>query len=227
MSVARPRKSPRGHLSIVAACEEDLERYGDSYLGVGWTKSKDLADLRYRVMLDLIPAPRDEEVTLLDFGCGASHLLDYIVERGVTRVSYSGLDLSPKFLALSRSKHPSVTYYDLDVLEDSDRLPEFDYVILNGIFNYRGELSHDEMRAYCHALLRSIFPKARRAIAFNAMSTQVDWERDDLFHLPLDELASFLTSEISRHFVVRHDYGLYEYTTYVFREPFAPTPGQA
>ena len=85
---------------------------------------------------------------MLDFGCGASHLLEYMLEQGITRVKYSGLDLSPKFLALSRSKHPSVTYYELDVLEDSQRLPDFDYIILNGIFNYRGELSHEEMLAY-------------------------------------------------------------------------------
>jgi SAM-dependent methyltransferase len=226
MSAAGSRKSLRGHLSIVAACEDDLERYGDSYLGVGWTKSKELAELRYRLMLDVIRGPHDEEVSLLDFGCGASHLLEYMIELGITGVRYSGLDLSPKFLALSRSKHPSVTYYELDVLEDSLRLPDFDYIILDGIFNYRGELSHEEMLGYCHELLRAVFPKAKRAIAFNVMSTQVDWERDDLFHLPLDELASFLTTHLSRHFVVRHDYGLYEYTTYVYREPYAPTPGQ-
>ena len=226
MSAARARKSPPGHLSIVAACEADLERYGDSYLGVGWTKSKEHAELRYRVMLDVIRGPRDEEVTLLDFGCGASHLLEHMLEHGTARVSYSGLDLSPKFLALSRSKHPSVTYYELDVLEQPDRLPDFDYIILNGIFGYRGELSHEEMLAYCQELLRVVFQKARRGIAFNLMSTQVDWERDDLFHLAFDDLASFLTSHLSRHFVVRHDYGLYEYTTYVYREPCAlPSSG--
>jgi SAM-dependent methyltransferase len=226
MSTARPR-SPRRHLSIVAACEEDLDRHGDSHLGVGWTKSKELADLRYRVMLDVIRAPREEKVTLLDFGCGASHLLEYMVEHGITGVQYSGLDLSPKFLALSRSKHPAVTYYELDVLEDPDRLPDFDYIVLNGIFNYKGELSHEEMLDYCQELLRTVFPKARKAIAFNVMSTQVDWERDDLFHLPFDELASFLSSELSRYFVIRHDYGLYEYTTYVYREPYAPNGGQS
>lgn len=223
MSAADSRKSPRGHLSIVAACENDFERYGDSFR---WTKSKELAELRYRLMLDVIRDPPDEEVTLLDFGCGPSYLLDYMLEHGIARVKYSGLDLSPKFLAVSRSKHPSVTYYELDVLEDPHRLPDFDYIIINGVFTYKGELSHDEMLAYWQDVLRALFPKARRAIAFNVISTQVDWERDDLFHLPLDELASFLDAQLSRHFVVRHDYGMYEYTTYVYREPCAP-PGRA
>ena len=40
-----------------------------------------------------------------------------------------------------------------------------------------------------------------------------------LFHLSSDVLLSFLKAELSRHCVIRHDYGLYEYTTYVYREP--------
>ena len=37
------------------------------------------------------------------------------------------------------------------------------------------------------------------------------------FHLPFDELAPFLTRELSRNFVLRNDYGLFEYTAYVYR----------
>ena len=59
---------------------------------------------------------------------------------------------------------------------------------------------------------------ARRGLAFNVISKHVDWERDDLFHLPCDALIAFLKAELSRHCVVRHDYGLFEYTTYVYRE---------
>jgi len=46
----------------------------------------------------------------------------------------------------------------------------------------------------------------------------VDWEREDLFHLSLDSLAGFLVKELGRDFVIRNDYGLYEYTTYVYRK---------
>jgi hypothetical protein len=49
------------------------------------------------------------------------------------------------------------------------------------------------------------------------MSTHVDWERDDLFHLPIDKLTAFLVKEASRDFIIRHDYKLYEYTAYVYR----------
>ena len=49
-------------------------------------------------------------------------------------------------------------------------------------------------------------------------SKNVDWERDDLFHLSLDKLSGFLCEKITRNFVIRNDYGLYEYTVYVLKK---------
>jgi hypothetical protein len=126
---------------------------------------------------------------------------------------------------ISRSKHPHLTYHVLDVLEAPDAVPEFDYVVMNGVFTIRPGQTYEQMLAYFEDVLRVVFPKARAGLGVNFMSKQVDWERDDLFHLPMDVLASFLTREISRHFVIRHDYGLYEYTAYVYREPVVEAGG--
>ncbi len=209
----------RRYLQIVEAVEADLAEHGDTYLGVGWTKSPEHADRRYRVALDVVRREPGASVSLLDFGCGASHLYEYMLRHGVTGIEYAGLDLSPAFLELSRAKHPDVTYYDIDVLADASRLPEFDYVVMNGIFNYKGELGYDAMLEYARTLLVCLFDKARQGLCFNAMSTLVDWQRDDLFHLPFDVIAPFLAERLSRHIVFRHDYGLYEYMTYVYRTP--------
>jgi hypothetical protein len=88
---------------------------------------------------------------------------------------------------------------------------------MNGVFTEKRELSFDEMLAYFKQLLKAVFNKTGIGLAFNVMSKQVDWEREDLFHLALDNLADFLTRELSRSFIIRNDYGLYEYTTYVYR----------
>ena len=77
----------------------------------------------------------------------------------------------------------------------------------------------DQMFTYFKDLLSVIFQKTDRGLAFNVMSSHVDWEREDLFHLPFDELMPFLHQNLSRHIVIRSDYGLYEYTVYVYREP--------
>lgn len=210
----------KAYRSIVEFCEGKLREHGDNYLGVGWTRRQEDADARYQVMLDIAgSAAHQGPQTLLDFGCGASHLLDYMRARDIGGIEYSGLDVSDEFIRLSRSKNPGVVYHQLDVLETPDALPEYDWIIMNGVFTAKVALSFDEMWSYFERLLRIVYGKARRGVAFNVMSTQVEWERDDLFHVPMDLLAEFLSKEISRHFVLRHDYGLYEYTAHVYREP--------
>ncbi len=214
-----------GYRRIVEHYEGCLARHGDTHLGVDWPRPDD-ADRRYGVMLDVI-RPGGGRPSLLDFGCGAGHLHEFMARRGVGDVRYAGLDLSGRFVTLCRSKHPGVDYYCRDVLRDGiEGLPRFDYVVANGVFTEKRDLSFDAMLAYFEALVPRLFAMAGVGIAFNVMSTHVDWERDDLFHLPLDTLARFLTGHVTRHFIVRNDYGLYEYTVYAYREPM-PWPGSS
>lgn len=214
--------SPQNYLQIVAHYEACLEKHGDTPLGVDWPNPAD-ALTRYQVMLDVIREAPTARLQLLDFGCGASHLYDYIMAQQLTIIDYAGLDISAKFIRLSRWKYPAVTYYCLDILQGPGQLPMFDYIVLNGVFTEKRELSHAEMWDYFKAVIRAVFPFARRGIAFNVMSSHVDWEREDLFHLPLDKLAAFLAQDVSRDFVIRNDYGLYEYTTYVYTAGLTPT----
>jgi SAM-dependent methyltransferase len=168
-------------------------------------------------MLEVTKPRPAAKVTLLDFGCGASHLYEYILRHGFEHIEYSGLDLSPSFIRLSQTKFPSIRYYCLDILDEHWSLPDFDYIVMNGVFTEKRDLTMEEMFTYFKNVVVRVFNKARVGIAFNIMSSHVDWERDDLFHLPLDALAAFLARELSRDFVIRNDYRLYEYTTYVYR----------
>ncbi len=207
---------------IVEHYESCLALHGDTHRGVDWPRPED-AKVRYSVMLDVINTGHDASsspVSLLDFGCGAGHLLDYIQRGGLDHIQYTGLDASDKFVALCRTKHPDVEFHCTDVLEDRQTaIPQFDYVVANGVFTEKREMPYEAMLSYFEAMLEKIFAMAKVGIAFNVMSKHVDWERSDLFHVPLDTLAGILTSRLSRHYVIRNDYGLYEYTTYVYREP--------
>lgn len=207
----------KNYLGIVSHYESCLEKHGDTHLGVDWPKKEDV-ETRYRVMLDVIkPHPAGKTIRLLDFGCGASHLYEYVVRQKTTNIEYAGVDLSEKFVQLSKNKFPANAYYCLDVLENDARLPSFDYIVMNGVFTEKRELSFADMLVYFKRIIGKLFLHADAGIAFNVMSKQVEWERDDLFHLPLDTLADFLTKELTRNFVIRNDYGLFEYTTYVYR----------
>jgi SAM-dependent methyltransferase len=207
-----------GYHSIIEHYEQCLAEHGDSHLGVDWPNAED-AETRYRVMLDLVRPPYGHPVTLLDFGCGAAHLVDYLARHGRTDISYIGVDASLQFIELSQRKFPRSSFHCIDVLASDTPLPESDYIVMNGVLTEKRGLSFEEMFAYMSRLLPRVFCSARVGLAFNVMSHHVDWERDDLFHVPFDVLAAFLKANLSRHFTFRADYGLYEYTAYVYREP--------
>ncbi len=202
------------YMEIVRHYEKCFAEYGDSNLGVDWPNQSD-AITRYRVMLDIVKEKGDL-VSLLDLGCGAGHLYDHLKELE-TPIQYSGLDISDKFISVCRNKYPDVMFYEMDILDDVSLLPEFDYIVANGVFTEKRSLDYEEMLDYFKEMIKVMFSKCSRGIAFNVMSTYVEWKRDDLFHLPLNDLSEFLVSEVSQNFVIRNDYGLYEYTSYVYK----------
>jgi SAM-dependent methyltransferase len=176
---------------IIAHYEQCLKTHGDTHLGVDWPNVKD-ALTRYQVMLEVIKE-HSEPTSILDFGCGTSHLYQYMQDVGLKTISYSGLDLSTAYIELSRQKYPDNTYYTMDILKDSQDLPSFDYILCNGVFTEKRELAFETMWVYFKAMLPILYSKANKGVAFNVMSAAVDWERWDLFHLPTDLLIDFMT----------------------------------
>ncbi len=220
-------KTPPPQQYISAACEEELERHGDNFRGAGYTKSRQEAEEMYDVMLGVI-RNQQTPVSLLDFGCGLAHMLDHIEKNArYQNIQYSGLDISQKFLDAAKARHPQANFIRMDVLESAAELPEFDYLVMNGIFNYRGEISGAQMSEYWQRMISVAYKHCRQGIAFNVMSKIVDWERDDLFHLSFDTMTNFVAANLSRHFIIHHDYRGYESTTYVYRNPYPPRDADA
>ena len=69
------KKASPPYQMIIDHYETCLENHGDNNLGVDWPDKRDAAT-RYRVMLDIVKGSDNE--TIIDFGCGAGHLLEYI-----------------------------------------------------------------------------------------------------------------------------------------------------
>ena len=208
----------KAYEKIVAHYEDCLEKHGDSHLGVDWPKAEDV-ETRYKLMLDIIRFSADNaQATILDFGCGTAHLLEFIHKNNYGNIDYSGLDISQKFTDIAASKFPENKFYCTDILESADAIPDFDYIVMNGVFTEKRELSFDEMWDYFTKMITAVYAKCRRGFAFNVMSKHVDWERPDLFHVPYDLLGEFLCKNLTRSHIIRNDYGLYEYTVYVLKK---------
>ena len=201
--------------NIVDHYQNCYQKFGDNHLGVDWPNEEDLKK-RYQVALGLIKK-EDKNPTLLDFGCGTAGLYQFSLnaKNGVD-IKYSGLDLGELYINRCLEKYPNNDFYHVDILKENN-IPQFDYIIMNGVFTEKRDLSFEEMLIYFKQMIIAIYSRADKGIAFNVMSKAVDWEREDLFHLGTDVLIDFLTKEVSRNFVIRNDYGLYEYFVYVYK----------
>lgn len=210
----------QGYHQITECTESYFDRFGDSALGMGWPNVPD-AERRFEVMLNVVRpdlhVDSEAPIRILDLGCGAGHLYQYLQHADRRGFSYHGIDLSERFIDAARQRHPEADFQCRDILRDGLDGRRFDYVIINGVFTSKCGMSFEEMWAFVRQLIDAAFQHADMGIAFNAMAKHVDWEREDLFHLPLDVLAAFLCQKLSRHFVIRNDYGLYEFTTYVYQ----------
>lgn len=208
----------KDYKSIVHHYESCFKQYGDTSKGMDWPNEEDNIR-RFKVMLDIVDSSIKPKVsTILDFGCGTAHLLDYIKSNQLFSLDYSGCDLSSIFVEVASDKYPENKFYEIDILKDPNNLPNFDFVICNGVFTEKRDLSFDQMWEYFKMIIITIYEKTNQGLSFNLMSKAVDWERDDLFHVSLDLLINFITKNLSRNFVIRNDYGLYEYTVYIYKD---------
>ena len=201
--------------------EACLARHGATPRGVDWPDGADLA-ARFETMLAPVLVSANRPL-LLDLGCGAGLLLDYLAATGgVERVRYRGIDLSPLMIEEARARWPAQEFSCCDILETPLQEQSVDFVVMNGVLTERVSLSVEAMTALAEALVAAAFRAARLGIVFNVMSAHVDWQRDDLFHWSFDQLAGFLKREVSPHYTIRADYGLYEYSCFVWHQPQRP-----
>ena len=197
--------------------EACFEEHGDTHLGVDWPNELE-AITRHNVMLGLINEINLDNISLLDFGCGTAMLLDTLHKDPMLKhINYVGLDISKVFIDECRNKYKTNEFICRDVIEEGGIGKTFHYAVMNGVFTEKRSLSDEEMKSFFSSCLTSIFPEIEKGIAFNLMSKDVDWERDDLFHVSYDWITDFLTRNLSRNYIIRRDYGLYEYTVYLYK----------
>ena len=159
--------------------------------------------------------------SILDLGCGVGFFLDYLkLYHPELEYTYTGIDVSQKMVDGARGRHPGADFRAVDLIKDSalDAFT-FDYIVINGVFTLRVGLERSSMEDFVEELCKKAFSLCNKMLAVNFMSKHVQWEKDRLFHYPFDEAAAFFAQDLSRHFLFRADYGLWEYTAYIFKSP--------
>ncbi|MEN8161169.1 MAG: class I SAM-dependent methyltransferase [Myxococcota bacterium] len=202
--------------AVVAHYEAALRRHGPSARGVDW-KDEESQQLRFALLSEVCDL---EGKSLHEIGAGVGHFCDFLREHRRS-VDYSGSDLSEAMMEAARARHPDVCFERRDVLTDPPQR-SYDVVACSGVFHVKLQHSEAEWLSFVHATLRRMFEMCRIAIAFNLMSDRVDFRSNDLFYADAGETLDFCRGELSRFVTLRHDYPLYEYTVYVYREGVQP-----
>ncbi len=199
---------------------------------LNWPNAEDIAK-RYETLLSMVDFDaysKERPLKLLDVGCGLGLLLDYLAENGLLdRVDYTGVDLVEPILYKVRHRWPNHRFDHRDVRDEPYPEGSFDFCIICGIFTVKQGNSYGAEVALAQSTLSAVWPAVNHGLSFNSMSKHVDWEREDLFHWPLDDIMAFCKDHLSRHTAFNLDYGLWEVSTLVRKEPRAclsKTPAQ-
>lgn len=202
---------------LMHAYQERLRAHGPSSQAVQYAdRSSHFA--RFAVLAEV-----DTQMTsVLDVGCGLGDFCHYMRARG-SFVRYHGVDIVPEFVALANdafAADPAASASELDA--ESDTLPTgFDYVILSGVFNNAME----DNWSFIRNTLRRMWAAANKGIAFNAMSSYVDYRDDGLFYIDPMQVFAFCKTELGGHPILRHDYSVreggfpFEFAVYLYKSP--------
>lgn len=203
-------ESQRRHYS------EKFSQHGATSEGVDWGPDESKMLLRYDKMLNVVESPPLKRSSLLDVGCGYGGLLSYIKKWGM-ELDYTGIDVAENMIKWATEKAGAGRFVCGDVLSyDFGRT--YDYVVCSGILTQKLDATATDMDRYAAKLIRKMFELCRRGMAFNVMTTKVNYFSNNLYYRNPAEMLSWCISEITRHIKIDHAYPLYEYTVYLYRE---------
>jgi len=199
--------NPEDKQDMLRNFSELLARYGDQTEAVALTGHSQR--YRFKVLTEIAPL---EGETVLDYGCGKGDLYEYLFSAGF-RGTYTGFDINPDLIALARCKYPDVRFEVKDI-ESDDVNEMFDYVLMSGLFNNRLR----EPWRFMTGVLRRCFAIARKGMAFNAISTYVNFQESTINYTSPEETFAFCMKELNTNVTLRHDNLPYNFAMYVYRK---------
>jgi 2-polyprenyl-3-methyl-5-hydroxy-6-metoxy-1,4-benzoquinol methylase len=203
-----------------------FEQYGATAKGVDWGNEQELL-ARYDKMLAVMQkdfmAPK-ENVSMLDVGCGWGGLLRRVQNLNIS-LEYSGIDVVNDMIVHGRTEFPQAEFIHGDVFEMAQD-DAYDFVVCNAILTQKLEVSNIEMEQFARKLVKKMFALCRHGIAFNMMSTRINFMVSNLYYQNPSELFSWLLTDISPRVRIDHGYSslanrsgkFYDFTVYVYKD---------
>lgn len=215
ITVVSPQSFPELLSDVEKYYTAKLVEHGATPRGVDWNGDASQT-LRFEQLEKLIsPGPH---FSVNDIGCGYGAMFDFLKRRHLD-VDYAGVDISPDMIDAANRRFQDDTRATFAVGSQPQRIA--DYGFASGIFNVRLGRTDQEWQAYMAATLDIITQTSRRGFAFNCLTSYSDPERmrTDLYYASPTAIFDLCKRRYSRHVSLLHDYGLYEFTILVRKDP--------
>lgn len=189
---------------------ENLAKHGIDSKAVGWKDSQS-QNLRFSV-LNQVLSRTEETISVNDFGCGYGAHLSNLLDGGWKVNSYNAYDINSNMLDRLMENHKNQRNCKITAICSSEVSTLADYSLVSGTFNV---LPNDDIpqwegniRRYLHQLKEF----SSKGIAFNLLSTYVDWRSPNLYYGDPLYWFDYCKREISNNVTLYHDYQLFEWT---------------
>ena len=203
-----------------------FEQFGATAGGVEWGEEHEL-QVRYDKMLAVLQKDfyvPEGTPSFLDVGCGWGGLARRTREVGL-QLQYTGIDVVEAMIEHGRRAFPDAEFLLGDVL-GLDGHRQWDFAVCNAILTQKLSVSIPEMERHAKRLVRKMFDVARHGIAFNMMSTRVNFMVGNLYYQNPSEMLMWCLTEISPRVRLDHGYSslrsgrgkFYDFTLYIYKD---------
>jgi SAM-dependent methyltransferase len=168
------------------------EHGAGSSRAVGWN-DPGLQRLRFAILAEVMEGA--EPVSVADFGCGTGALFAYLAMRAEPPPlgGYVGYDLAPEMIRAAGTlfDDPRARFeVGTEVTDDAD------YVLASGALTIRPGVSDEDWAAHICDVLRGLWRRARRGLAFNLLSDEFEYPNPDVYRGGAEDWAQWCRREL-------------------------------
>lgn len=208
--------APTEKLADVAAYYSSrLAEHGPSARGVDWNGEESQRN-RFDQLCKIIDRP--DAFSIADLGCGYGAFFDFLAER-YSGFHYEGIDISESMVEAARQRIGAGARVRFSVADKPSA--RSDFCVASGIFNVRLDRKDADWLPFIEQTIEVMDASSARGFAFNCLTAYSDRDkmRDYLYYADPAALFDLCKRKYSRNVALLHDYGLYEFTILVRKNP--------
>lgn len=202
-----PEELPKALDKIAKDYSQRVLKHGTTAVAAGW-RDLPTQKLRFDQLYKII---EQEAFTISDLGAGYGAFAEEMPQNKLDCLQkYYGYDISEEMVKAGTEKFSQDKKFEF--INSSKILHETDYIIASGIFNHHFNADVTQWKTHIMDTISHMHDKAKKAIAFNMMTTYVDYQEDYIHYADPSEILSICLEHFGRNVTLNHDYDLFEFT---------------